>query len=97
MYITGTRQNFLNRLHQLPSSSADITNYIAEGDEYYSYISAQERNKWDIEARRRKFSFTRSAKDLSTQIMWLPEIDAILDENSNLLFDENGNIILEEY
>ena len=100
MYIFGTRKTFENRLHQLPRTLEDLTNFIAEGDEYYFTISAQERWHWEREARRWKYMFTHNPADLSTQLFGLPEIDAILDENSNVLFDEVGNIIniiLEEY
>ncbi len=34
MYISGSPYNFLNRLHQLPLSGADLNLFVAEGKIY---------------------------------------------------------------
>lgn len=63
MYISGNTGDFASRVHQLPTTSGDITNFITEGNTYFSGVSGIDRNllyKWNKEIGTRFYSLLNS-------------------------------------
>ncbi len=53
MYITGSYNNFENRLHQLPTGISDLNTFKLEGRTYFNSVSTGDGNtfntKWNKE------------------------------------------------
>jgi hypothetical protein len=65
MYISGTKSNFENRLHQLPSGYNVLSSYKTEGLGYTGVATAAEIYKWNREYTLKEYQFTQSGQLLT--------------------------------
>lgn len=91
-------QDFESRLHQLAIDEPSLDTLVIEGDGYWNDITVHEQDKWEREARKRRWLFTGNVYYLQVQVfnIGLPGTDYILGENSEYLYDELGNNLEEE-
>jgi len=79
MYITGTKADYLSRLHQLPlsvgtgavpiaSGNAYMGQFITEGRSYISSVSSNESGRWEKEARQQFYRLSGNAAALLQQV-----------------------------
>lgn len=65
MYISGTKQDFENRLHELPSGLNDLSSFLSEGSGYVSGATASELYKWNREYTLKQYQLTNSGSYLT--------------------------------
>lgn len=60
MYISGSKFNFENRLHQLSVNTGDFNQYHIEGSGYINSINLHFINKWNREFNHVYFEMTKT-------------------------------------
>lgn len=98
MYVSGDISSYTSRIHQLPSTVADVDNFITEGNTYiYTNTTIHLSGKWERELRLRKYLLTSNLNYLDTQqlgINYIPTLLTITDVNNSGIMDVN-NITLQ--
>jgi hypothetical protein len=88
MFIAGDIIDFKNRLHQLPTTIADVDNFVTEGDSYSALVNFNTVNQWETEARLQKFRFTANPTYLTISLFG--HSVALSPTSGYLMFDVNG-------